>query len=200
MRIEAVLSRQDIADLLHAFVPLQLELGDPSTGERTVIIDALGDVTLVPDLGVRVTCSGRLRWPILGIHLPVHVRLLTLVLRPRVETRAGSDNLVWRLAIEDADIAWVPATIDRDIIEKANRELSQHHTELAWDFTNTLTHEFLMPAALRSAKGLDMRVIGGYVRITDAAVGLAVAFSAAVTPPSAASTSTLAPTKMVDAP
>jgi hypothetical protein len=195
MRIEAILSRQDIADLLQAFVPLQLELGEPSTGERTVIVDALGEVILVPDIGVRVTCAGRMRWPVLGIHLPVHVRLLTLMLAPRVEAREGSDNLVWRLTLEDADIAWLPAKMDREIIEKVNRELSQHHTELAWNFTDTLTHEFLMPAALQSAKGLGLRVTGGSVGITEAAVSLAVAFSAAVTPRSAASTPTLAPTE-----
>ena len=186
MRIEAMLTPQDVSDVLLKFVPLEIELGRVGSGERLLSIQALTGVTLVADTGVRVTCAGHIRWPVLGIGVPVRVRELTLVVKPSIQRRDGHESLVFRLAIEEADIAWMPASFDRSVTEKVNRDLAEHDVELAWDFTRTLSHVFDLPEALRTAASLGLVVAAGRVKVTESAIGLSVAFHASVNrrPPS----------------
>ncbi|HEY8041132.1 MAG TPA: hypothetical protein VIF15_15100, partial [Polyangiaceae bacterium] len=178
MRIEAILTKQDVAELLQRFVPLEIELGQVGSGERVLTVDELAGVTLVPETGVRVQCSGHLRWPVLGVSVSTHVRGVAIVIKPSVQLRDGHEALVFRLAIEEADIAWLPASIDRTIAEKVNRDLTDNDIELAWNFPRTLSHVFALPEALRSAAALGLEVVAGRVRVTDSSLGLSVAFRA----------------------
>jgi hypothetical protein len=181
MRIEAILSREDVAELVSKFVPLEIELGKVGTGERLVAIDEVSSVTLVADAGVRVACTAHLRWPVLGLNVPVRVKALEVLVRPSIETRGEHPSLVFTLIIERADIAWAPALIEGSVMERVNRELAEQHVELTWNFAGTLSHAFDLPFALRTAATLGLEVVEGKVKVTEAALGMSVAFACTVT-------------------
>jgi hypothetical protein len=180
MQLEAILSAENVADLVGQFVPLELELGEAGKGERFVTIDEVSDVTLVPNAGVRVKCSAHLRWPLLGLHLPVHAKSLDVLLRPSIGARGGSQSLIFALTIEHVDIAWSPTLVDESLTERVNRELAEHHVELSWNFTKTLSHVFRLPKAMLTAGTLGLEVIEGQIHVTHESLRMSVLFHAKV--------------------
>lgn len=180
MRAEATLSQEEAAELIRKFVPFELELGDTGKSERFVAIDEVSDIKLVADAGVRVTCRAHLRWPVLGLHVPVHVKTLAVLLRPSIGMRNGRREFVFGLTIERADIAWSPTIVDESLTERVNRELAEHHVELTWDFARTLSHVFRLPAAMRTAETFDLDVVGGEILVTEQSLVMAVDFRASI--------------------
>ncbi|MDP9002114.1 MAG: hypothetical protein M3O46_18635 [Myxococcota bacterium] len=180
MRAEATLSQDEAAELVRKFVPFELELGEPGKSERFVAVDDVSDVRLVADAGVRVTCQAHLRWPVLGLHVPVHVKTLQVLLRPSIEPRNGRRAFVFAFTIEHADIAWSPTIVDESITQRVNRELAEHHVELSWDFTQTLSHVFRLPEAMRTAETFELDVVGGEIRVTEQSLAMMVDFRASV--------------------
>ena len=100
---------------------------------------------LVPDLGLRIECKARVRWPVLGIELPVALNALTLMLVPSVGQGPHGDTLVFRIAIEHADFTAVPDIIDQRITKAINAKLESKDAELCWDLSKTLTLSARLP-------------------------------------------------------
>ncbi|HEY5147248.1 MAG TPA: hypothetical protein VII82_10795, partial [Polyangiaceae bacterium] len=61
-----------------------------------------------------------------------------------------------------------------------NEELQKKHVELSWNFIETLTHEFALPAAIASSAAISFVAIDGTVRANASALGLAVRFETTV--------------------
>ena len=180
MHVDMVLSSEDLGTVLEQFLPLEIELGKSGTGERIVAIDAVTGVSLVPHTGVRIQCAGHLRWPVFGVGVPVRIHRLGILVLPTVRPGEGHDSLVFKLKIEDADIAWLPALADQSIAERVNRDLAAHNVELTWDFGRTLSHVFALSAAFRTASAIGLHVTAGEVTITESALGLTVNFRTSV--------------------
>jgi len=180
MQVAMVLSPDDIADTLAQSLPLEIELGKGGAGERFVAVDTVDAVSFVPDEGVRIRCAGHLRWPVLGVGVPVRIHRLGVLVLPTVRTAEGHESLVFKLKIEDADIAWLPALADQSIADRVNRDLAAHDAELAWKFSRTLSHVFALPAAMRTAAAIGLQVTAGRVTITESLLGLTVEFRASV--------------------
>ena len=179
MRIEAILSHDDIEELLRQFIPLEIDLGD-GKGARVLTVDELTDVTIVRDEGVRVGCKAHIHWPVLGVPIPVAINALHILVSFKVALRDHRQSLVIGLKIEDAVIAWVPSIVDHSIKDLVNKEIVDKNIELAWGFGKTLSTKFQLPEALRSAEALTLDVAEGRVAVSGEAVGMGVAFSAKV--------------------
>ncbi len=180
MRLLASLSRDETLDFLRKFVPLEIELAKEGKGQRFFAIDELREVTLVPGLGVRLEGAARVRWPLLGLHVPVRAKSLVVLLRPEVVTRVGHPSLALSLSVERADIAWSPTLVNDSVVERVNEELLAHRAEVAWNFAKTLSHVFRLPDAVTSAATIGLEVAGGEFTVSEASIEFAVAFRAAV--------------------
>jgi hypothetical protein len=175
MWAEIIFSRDDLAHLLEQAFPLRIRLDD--TGEeRSLSFFDLADVTLVADVGLRVVCKARVRWPVLGINMPLALSSLTLVLSPTVQPRAGGDALVFRASIEDADFAVLPAMMDERITATVNAKLAAKEVELSWNFSKALTFLAPLPARLDPLESFAIRPAWGKVRITNDAIVYAASF------------------------
>ena len=177
MWVEAILSKEDLAQLVTQFAPVKIRLGE----DGSISVSEPGDITVVPDVGLRVVCKAKLTWPVLGIPLPITLRTVTVILHPKVVKRASGDTLVFTLEIEHADLAGVPTLIDKKITEKVNKALSEENVELAWNFTKALSHVFKLPASLDPHEAFALGVAWGQVKVTSDAMVLAVSFHANVT-------------------
>lgn len=166
MRIEAILSREDLEKVLSDFAPLKIRLGDK--GE--LLLFAPSEVSILEGQGLRFTCQGHLHWPVLGFRVPVTLKSLVVMIRPVVEKRPDGDALVFNLVLERADVAMVPWVIDEPITKLVNHELEARRVELSWNFAKTLSHIFPLPAVLETAASLGLRVDWGETRITSEAV------------------------------
>jgi hypothetical protein len=174
--IEAVLLKEDLAALVGQFTPVTLRLGD----DGELRLGEARDVALVAEVGLRIVCEAHVRWSLLGIAVPIRVPSLSVLLRPEVEATATGQRLTFKVELEHADVAGVPAFVDHRVTEKINRELAARHVELAWDYAQTLSHAFDLPDILQPLERLELRAAGARVKPTEDAVGLAIEFHARV--------------------
>ncbi len=184
MWLEAILSRGDLTALVKKFTPVTIRLGE----DGSIYLSEPSDVILVPDVGVRVVCRANLTWPFLGIRVPIALHSLTVLMRPEIVKGHGLDELAFKMELEHADIAGVPAMIDNHITERVNKELAEKNAPLIWKFSETLSHAFPLPALLEPLEAFDLRVAWGKVKVTPDALVFAVSFHSTVTRHSAAST------------
>jgi hypothetical protein len=184
MWLEATLTKDDLESLLAQFAPLEIRLGESGR----LILASPTEVSMNPGKGVGVLCDATVHWPLLGMDLPVRMRGLGILLRPAV--RPGSDGscgvLVFTLQIEHVGVSPLPAVFDASLTSLLNRELAQDRAALVWNFVETLSHVFALPAALASAATLGLKANAGSIRITDKAIGFVVGFGTDVQPRPAA--------------
>jgi hypothetical protein len=177
MRVEAILSREDLARVAAQFAPISIAL----RGEGSLVITDPSDLTLEPGVGVRLACKARLRWSVLGIVMPVTIRSVIAVVRPEIVRTASAQALVFRLQIERADLAGLPDFVDRRVTDKVNAELAERQLELAWNFTETLSHAFKLPTSIAPLETFGLTAVDARVSVTADAMALAVAFESRVT-------------------
>jgi hypothetical protein len=180
MWLEAILTTDDLREVLEQFSPLEIRLGD----NGKLLLASPTRVSLTAGEGMSVVCEATLHWPVLGVDLPVHMHGLSVLVRPSVRPAPDGtcDVLAFTLQIDRAGVSILPHILDDKVTSLLNEELAKKHVELAWNFGKTLTHVFSLPDALASAAALALKVSGGSVRVTEAAVGFAVNFTAEVRP------------------
>ena len=174
MWLEAVVPEQDLTALLGELLPAAIRLG--KDGELY-----LGEATgaaLVADVGLRVVCGATLRWEVLGIHVPIRIESVAVVVRPEIEGRSDGPRLVFKIEIEHADVAGLPRLLDDGVTAHLNRELAAKHVELGWNYAATLSHAFDLPPSLQSHDQLALTVVDARVKATGDALRLAIRFKA----------------------
>jgi hypothetical protein len=180
MWIEVILSRDDLVRVLGEAFPFTIHLNG-ATAEHSLSLTDLGEVTLLADVGLRVVCKARVRWPVLGIDVPVAVNSLTLLLLPTIgRTNAGEETLAFRASIEHADFAGLPSLVDNGITAAINAKLAAKEAALSWRFTKALTYVARLPAILEPLESFAIRPAWGKVRITDDAIVYAASFHSAL--------------------
>jgi hypothetical protein len=179
MWTEIIIPREDLARLLGQAFPLTIRLGDADSDNSLALSD-LKDVRLVPDRGLRVECKARVRWPVLGIEIPVALNALTLLLVPSIGRGPDGDTLVFRIVLEHADFAAVPELLDKRITSTINSKLAAKDAELSWDLSRTLTLSTPLPELLEELEAFALRPRWAKVRITDEAVVYAISFNTAL--------------------
>ena len=154
MWLEAILAKHDLVALLPELMPLTVRL----SGGGSVELEAPSDIELVADTGLRFTCKAKVHWPVLGIQVPVTLRSLTALVKPQIAESSTGDRLVFSFRVENADFAGLPDVVDEKITEKINETLVRDHVALEWDFTDSLSHVFKMPATLEHFEALGLQV------------------------------------------
>ena len=178
MWAEIVFSRDDLARALQQALPLTIQLGDADVHHSLTLSD-LGDVTLLPDLGLRIVCKARIHWLVLGIDPPISIKALTAVLLPAIGRGPDGDTMVFRLSIEHADFSGLPEIVDDGITAAINAKLAAKEAELCWNFSKTLTFNAPLPNLLESLTSFAAKPAWGKVRISEEAVVYAASFHSA---------------------
>jgi hypothetical protein len=176
MWLEAILSGDDLREVAERFAPLKIVLGVSGS----LLLVSPRDVSLIPDKGIALTCDATVHWPVLGLDVPVSLHGLLVNVLPAVEERRAGSTLVFRLQIDHTGVAILPSFFDHTVTARINQELEKKQVELAWNFTDTLTHTFRLPASIASSEAIELRATAGRVKVTGAALGLAVDFEASV--------------------
>jgi hypothetical protein len=176
MHAEAVIPKEELLRLLRELLPLKIQLRAEQEPERFVYLGAPEWIELLPGRGVRLCCDAKIQWSVSVLEVPVMVSSLRLLLHPRLASGAAGQSLEIEIQIEDADVRGVPGYFDRKIVDAANRALAAR--PLTWDFTRTLTRLIRLPPTLEPERGIDLRVKGGELRITDRGLVLTIAFDA----------------------
>src|SRR5450432_3600226 len=142
MWLEAILSQEDFTTLATELFPLSIHLG-ASDSDHYLLLSAATVVSLVEGRGLRFTCNAQIRWPVLGMDVPINVEALTVLVEPSVPD--GSESLLLGDQLEHANVSWLPALVDAKIVEAVNDALQKRSAELSWNFAKALSHEFALP-------------------------------------------------------
>lgn len=180
MQLTAVLPRTDLDALLNDLLPLKVLLGR-ERDDRWLTLRDPSAVNFVAGHGIVLSCKADIRWSVLGMPLPIHLRALTVVFVPRIGQRDGLPALVFDLALDYVDLAGVPAVVDSHLVERINQALAERQVELAWGLGKTLTHAFELPTMLESARSFNLGVGQSSVEVLADALRLDVELQAGVT-------------------
>jgi hypothetical protein len=175
MWLEAIVSLEDFQALAAELLPVRVQLGSAES-DHYLFLSAASQVSLVEGRGLRVVCNAQIRWPVLGMDIPINVDSLTVMLEPKVPNESG--ELFVGVQLEHADVAWVPSLLDKKIVAAINEALEQRYTELAWRFETALSHVFVLPEMLQPVRALGLKAGWGKVRVTGEAMVLAISFHA----------------------
>lgn len=175
MWIEAIISQDDFASLAGELFPLSIHLG-AADSEHYLLLSTATALSLVEGRGLRFTCNAQIRWPVLGMDVPINVQGLTVLVEPSVEE--GSESLQLDVQLEHANVSWLPALVDAKIVEAVNDALRKRRAELSWNFAQALSHEFPLPELLQPLRALDLKAGWGKIRVTAEAMVLVISFRA----------------------
>lgn len=180
MKLNAVITREELLAFAAQWLPLKVLLGDPDNDERFLQLTEPSRIELVPAQGLRIACRAQIRWPVLGWSVPVTARQLTVLFKPTIEVHDDQPSLAFRLRIEQADLAAVPARFDTAIREAVNRALAER-VKPAWKFGAMLSRSIPMPAVLATTQSIDLEVNHGEVEVNEQGFVFELALKAATT-------------------
>lgn len=140
------LPRAEIITLLGEVAPLRIHLTETDEDRRWVEIERPTEVSLVPGVGVRIVSSGRIRYEVAGISVPLAMRRLQLLFTPEVATREqAKGRLDFRFRVEEADLELVPGLVEGAIVAKVNDSLEPSRLGTSWDFMRSLSMAVALP-------------------------------------------------------
>jgi hypothetical protein len=173
MKLQAVFSRDEVVAFATQWLPLKLQLGDPKKDERYLLLSDPKTIDLVPQRGLRIACRAQIRWPVLGINVPITARNLSVLMTPSIVQVEGQPALAFLPRIEQADLSGVPSRLDGTLTEAVNRALAER-VKPTWPFGASFTRSIPMPAVLSTTASIDLGVHAGEVHVTAEAFTFAV--------------------------
>jgi hypothetical protein len=179
MWVEAIVSLEDFQSLAAELFPVRVHLGGDDS-DHYLFLSAISDASLVEGRGLRLVCDAQIRWPVLGMDVPINVDRLTVMLEPSVPHEGG--ELYLGVQLEHADVAWVPALLDTKIVGAINEALHKRREDLSWNFARALSHELPLPEMLQPLRALGLKAAWGKTRVTSEGVVLVVSFQAHAIP------------------
>ena len=181
MHIEAVLTRADVTRLIGELTPIRIHMTPTDEDRRWVELDEPERVDLVPGRGVRVVSSGRVRYAVGGLKVPLTIREVQAMLAPRVVSDGdGEVRLAFEIDLEKSDLVMVPDLIDTAIMNQVNDALTPRATNMVWAFSKTLTRSFALPERLEPLDRFELAVRGGEVEVDAEALRFRIQLDASV--------------------
>jgi hypothetical protein len=168
MKLQVVFTRDELVAFAGQWLPLKLLLGDASKEDRFLALSDPTTIDLVPDAGLRIACRAQIRYPVLGLTVPVTARHVSVLFSPSVALQDGLPALAFQLKIEQAELSGIPARLNATITDAVNRALSER-VKPSWPFGRSLTRSIAMPALLATTQSIDLSVRSGSVHVSDEA-------------------------------
>jgi len=182
VNIDVMLSRSSLEQLIREFAPVRIHLTPTDEDRRWVELDEPSSVEMVPGRGARVVCSGRVRYTLAGIKLPLKIRRIVVLLVPEIlRPSPTSQTIGFGVVIEEADFELIPGLVDRAIVDKVNEALKPTESALVWDFGKTLTKSFVLPERLEPLDRFELDVRDGSLVVDENGVRLSAILHMQVT-------------------
>jgi hypothetical protein len=183
MVLEVFVTAVEIRRLLDEFVPIRIHMTPTDEDRRWVQFDALDQVELVPERGVRVQSSGRVCYEIAGMKPKFAIRTVQVMLEPKIVHAPGplDTSVEFVIDIEESDLNLVPAMVDTAIMRKVNTALTPQNTGMLWAFSKSLSHAFNLPSRLEPLDQFRTTVLKSEVSVEEAGIRFRVALSTRLT-------------------
>ncbi len=177
MWLEAIITHEDLVQVLKEFLPVKIYLhheGDEVLTDRWLLLQPATEVALVAGDGLHVTCPAELTWGIAGMSPSVKIDALRVVIRPKITEVHKGNVLELHLQVEEAALHSLPDFVDAAIVRAINAALATR--KLAWNFTETLTRKVGFGKMFDPIEAISIQVLWGKQRLDAAALALVVSF------------------------
>jgi hypothetical protein len=177
MWLEAILTREDLAEVLKQFFPVKIYLheeGKEGNEKRWLMLGQATHVALAAEEGLRVTCPAELSWSIAGMGTAMKLDELRVLLVPRIVKMNKGEVLELQIQVEEADFHSLPGFVDATIVKAVNAALATK--QLSWNFTETLTRTVGLGKMFDPVEALRLEVQWGKLRIGAEALALVASF------------------------
>lgn len=183
MWLEAIITQEDLVQVLGEFLPVKIYLNqdDDEKGERkkdepdrSLKLGRATTVKLVPETGILITCSAELTWSIVGMSPTVQIDELSVLLKPEVVEKNKGEVLEFGIQVEEADFHSLPGFIDETIVKAVNGALATKKP--AWNFTETLTRNVGLGTLFEEVEALKIAVNWGKTKIGADVLGMVLSF------------------------
>jgi hypothetical protein len=178
MWLQAALSLKDLTVFAQKLFPVDLALEGGDVKGRHLYLGKPRTFELVADEGLRVEMSARVRWPLLGVAVPIDVPSVTALLRIKVLERNGEDVFAFVPELEAIDVSLLPGFIDRGLKQAINKAIATDLDHLSWRFTHTLDFVIPLPEATVPSRRVHLVAKWGDVVVTKEGVKLVATFDA----------------------
>ena len=168
MHLEVRIGRDDVHRLIRQFAPIRIHMTPTDEDRRWIELDEPHAIAMIPERGVSVTCSGRVRYALGPVKLPLSIRSIGILLRPLIsKSDTGHHRLEFELQIEDSDLVAIPGVVDQAIMNRVNSALTPEATRMIWEFGATLTKSFQLPNRLEPLDRFDLVVNDAHVTVDE---------------------------------
>ena len=175
MHIRVELDKATLKQLLAEMLPITIALDEAQGLDGScVTIDPVRELQIGADESIRLITGGELRWMVGFLRVTTTVERLVLVIRPTVVGTGASSRLLFRPMIEEADLRYLPALLDRGLVGLVNGALAARSERLAWDVGRTLALRFVLPNVLTPLESAAADVEAAQLRVRDDALELTV--------------------------
>lgn len=141
MELSATLTETELRELVALLIPLRIDISGDDDKQRWLDIDELLDAELVPDDGFVVTARASLRWPERNVFDELEIERVEVVIEPRLEPTPEGVGVAVIIRCRDVDLRWVPAFVDRKIVDAVNQRLRRAGVEFHWNLSSALRFE-----------------------------------------------------------
>jgi hypothetical protein len=182
MWLQAAFSREDVVLLAEQLFPIHLAVEDGDKDGRHVYLARPRILEMVVDKGLRVQMRARVRWPVLGIDVPIDVPNVTALFTVQMAQLDGEAVFSLVPEIEALDVTHIPDFVAHGLMGSINAAIAKDHAALTWRFTRTLDFRIPIPEADARARRLHLAAKWGDVRVTADGVTVVATLTAEVTP------------------
>ncbi len=165
MDIQALITPQELRDLLDEFLPCTIGL-DAEDDRKQVSLERPQSVKFLPDeQTIRVHTSGSVQWPVPVVGDTFSVDELVIDLLPSVQRRGADAALVFDARLKALDVRHVPSVLDDLLLRKINETLEELDLKGEWAFTSTLTNRIDVAGDELPFSALSMFVSSGSIAV-----------------------------------
>ena len=172
MRLHAIVTLADLTALVREATPLRISLKE--NGRRWIELEPPSEVSLIRGRGAQVITSGHMQLDAVA----VRIKELKLMLTPSLLPPA---QLVFKLAVERLDVAYVPGVIEEALLPTVNAALAPIAARLAWNFGKTLHASLRIPPRLEPLQRFELAVDSAKVDVDEERLQLTVDLSTSLT-------------------
>lgn len=167
--------------LLRAALPLRIDLSNPEEGQRTLDVESISSVTLLPTRGIQAIGHVKVEWPVLGIQIPATVDDLELHVLLSLSGQGADAVLRVQFEIQAADIRNVPGFIEKPVIAKVNDALASDGATITWGLGKTFGTSVALPKLIQPQRKLGVAMSDATLAITGDALELQAAILLSIT-------------------
>lgn len=161
--VSLAIAHEDLATILRAAFPMRAMIDD----NAWLQIDELEDVAYLGAEGIRIVFSAKIHYPLPILPDRFTIEHASVTVKPTIATGDNGFVLAFHCQLGAFDLKYIPDFIDGMIAKKINEVFEEKLSDIAWNFTDTLTRQIALPEKIALLEAIRMGPPKGRVEFAE---------------------------------